>query len=78
MYIFVFILYAAEFFCNISAFGLSSYDFCDRLLCEAGVAAAWGSSFGSRGEGYFRLSYANSIENLKEAVERIADFTSML
>lgn len=65
-------------FPNIKAFGLSSYDFCDKLLSEAGVAAAWGSSFGSMGEGYFRISYANSIENLKEAAERIADFTSML
>ncbi len=65
-------------FPNISSFGLKSVDFCDRLLTEAGVASAWGSSFGAQGEGYFRISYANSLDNLKEAVERIADFTAKL
>ncbi len=65
-------------FPNISSFGLTSFDFCDRLLTEAGVAAAWGTSFGNCGEGYFRISYATSLDNLKEAVWRIADFTSKL
>ena len=65
-------------FPNISSFGLTSFDFCDRLLTEAGVAAAWGTSFGACGEGYFRLSYATSLDNLKEAVWRIADFTAKL
>lgn len=65
-------------FPNISSFGIKSYDFCDRLLTEAGVAAAWGTSFGSCGEGYFRLSYATSLDNLKEAVLRISDFTAKL
>ncbi len=65
-------------FPNISSFELKSYDFCDRLLTEAGVAAAWGTSFGSCGEGYFRISYATSLDNLKEAVARIADFTAKL
>ena len=65
-------------FPNISSFGIKSYDFCDRLLTEAGVAAAWGTSFGSCGEGYFRLSYATSLDNLKEAILRISDFTARL
>ena len=49
-----------------------------RLLREAGVAAAWGTSFGAYGEGHFRLSFANSLENLKIAVDRIAGFAAGL
>jgi aspartate/methionine/tyrosine aminotransferase len=59
-------------FPNISSFGVSSKEFADRLLEEAGVAAAWGTAFGSFGEGFLRLSYANSLENIKIAVDRIA------
>ena len=47
-------------------------------MTEAGVSAAWGTSFGAYGEGHFRLSYATSLENLKIAVDRIADFTAKL
>ncbi len=65
-------------FPNISALGLSSHEFCRRLLEEFGVAAAWGTSFGEYGEGHFRLSYANSLENLKLAVDRIAAFARSL
>ena len=65
-------------FPDISSFGLSSEEFCHRLLQEAGVAAAWGTSFGKYGEGHFRLSYANSLENLKIAVDRIDQFTKTL
>jgi len=61
-------------FPNISSFGLSSKVFADRLLEEAGVAAGWGTSFGSFGECFLRLSYANSLPNIKIAAERIADF----
>jgi len=55
-------------FPNISSFGLSSKDMAEYLLEEAGVASLWGSSFGSYGEGYLRLSYASSLEILKKAV----------
>jgi aspartate/methionine/tyrosine aminotransferase len=55
-------------FPNISSFGLKSSEFADRLLEEGGVAAAGGAAFGSFGEGFIRLSYANSLENLKIAV----------
>lgn len=65
-------------FPDISSFGLDCKTFCDRLLEEAGVAAAWGTSFGAYGEGYLRLSYATSLENIREAVRRIGDFTARL
>ena len=65
-------------FPDISAFGISGYEFATRLLDEAGVAAAWGTAFGAFGEGYLRLSYATSIENIKIAVDRIEKFTKTL
>ncbi|MDR3331974.1 MAG: pyridoxal phosphate-dependent aminotransferase [Synergistaceae bacterium] len=65
-------------FPNISSFGLGCADFADRLLEEAGVAAAWGTAFGKYGEGFMRMSYANSLENLKIAVDRIDKFTKTL
>jgi len=65
-------------FPNVSSFGLSSAEFAGRLLEEAGVAAAGGTAFGSFGEGFLRLSYANSLPNLKIAVDRIAAFCGSL
>ena len=65
-------------FPNISSFGLDSVTFCTRLMDEGGVSATWGTSFGSYGEGHFRLSYATSMENLEIAVERIAAFVKTL
>jgi aspartate/methionine/tyrosine aminotransferase len=58
-------------FPNITGTGLRSKEFADRLLDEFGVAAIAGTSFGDQGEGYLRLSYANSEENLAKALERI-------
>jgi aspartate/methionine/tyrosine aminotransferase len=58
-------------FPNIEGTGLSSKNLADALLNEAGVACLSGASFGEHGEGYLRFSYANSYENLMEAVERI-------
>lgn len=58
-------------FPNIKAFGKTSVEFAEELLKEAGVVTVPGSAFGSMGEGYLRLSFANSDENLKEAVRRI-------
>lgn len=52
--------------------------FADHLLQEAGVAALSGTAFGEYGEGYLRLSYANSIPNINKAVERIADAVARL
>ena len=65
-------------FPDISSFGLTSKEFADRLLNEEGVALAWGTSFGEYGEGHIRISYATSLENLKEAVKRIRRFTQRL
>ncbi len=61
-------------FPNITGTGLSSRELADRLLAEAGVACLSGASFGEYGEGYLRFSYANSLPNLMEAVERIRKF----
>ena len=59
-------------FPNITGTGKSSKDFADLLLQEYGVAGIAGTSFGAAGEGYLRLSYANSEENLSKALARIA------
>jgi LL-diaminopimelate aminotransferase len=50
---------------------LSSWDFFDLLLQRANVVGTPGSGFGAAGEGYFRLSAFNSLENVREALERI-------
>ncbi|MHB8619986.1 MAG: pyridoxal phosphate-dependent aminotransferase [Chloroflexota bacterium] len=60
-------------FPNVSALGLPSHELADRLLQEYGVAVLAGSGFGSHGEGYLRLSYANSMENLFQALSRIRE-----
>jgi aspartate/methionine/tyrosine aminotransferase len=65
-------------FPNISSFGLSSAEFAHRLLEEAGVAAAAGTAFGRYGEGFVRFSSANSLENIKIAVERLEKFCKTL
>ena len=61
-------------FPNITGTGMKSRELADRLLAEAGVAALSGTAFGAYGEGYLRLSYANSYDNLMEAVQRIGKF----
>ena len=58
-------------FPNITGTGMKSKELADYLLNTAGVALLSGSSFGGFGEGYVRLSYANSIENIEAALERI-------
>ena len=61
-------------FPNITGTGLGAAELQDRLLAEAGVATVAGTSFGAFGEGYLRISYANSTENIIEAVRRIREF----
>ena len=63
-------------FCNIKAFGKSSQEFAEELLEGAGVVVVPGSAFGRMGEGYLRLVFANSDENLREAVHRIANYVA--
>jgi aspartate aminotransferase len=58
-------------FANITATGASSKELADYLLYEGGVSCLSGAAFGEYGEGYIRFSYANSFENLMQAVERI-------
>jgi aspartate/methionine/tyrosine aminotransferase len=58
-------------FPNITGTGMSSTDLANLILEKAGVALLPGSSFGSYGEGYLRLSYANSIENIQRGLEKI-------
>ncbi len=58
-------------FPNITATGLSAKQVETGLLEEAGVATIAGTSFGRHGEGYIRLSYANSVENIRDAMSRI-------
>lgn len=61
-------------FPNIEGTGYKAKALADALLQEAGVACLSGTSFGEFGEGYLRFSYANSLENLMEAVERMGRF----
>ncbi len=63
-------------FCDISSFGLSSDDFCTRLLEEKLVAAIPGAPFGA--EGWIRMSYACAEETIREACKRLAEFCASL
>lgn len=65
---------AFYFFVKLPAQYTSSFDFALELVEKAGVAVVPGSAFSSLGEGYFRLSFAYSIETLREALSRIEDF----
>jgi len=58
-------------FPNVSGTGMQSKDLADLLLYDAGVACLSGTAFGSYGEGFMRFSYANSLENIQEALSRI-------
>lgn len=58
----------------IKSTGLSSEEFCEKLLFEEKVAVVPGSAFGDSGEGYVRISYAYSLKHLMEAVSRIEKF----
>ncbi len=58
-------------FANIKETGLSSRDMQDILLNEEGIATIAGTSFGKDGEGYLRFSYANSVENIEKAMDRL-------
>jgi len=60
----------------IKSLGMTSEEFATRLLSEEKVAIVPGTAFGECGEGYLRISYAYSIENLKIALERIERFVS--
>ncbi len=59
-------------FPNIEGTGFNSYDLAMKIIDEAHVAVVPGSAFGKEGEGYLRLAYANSVENIQIALDRIS------
>lgn len=63
-------------FPSIQKFGLSSSEFCTRMICEAGLAATPGACFGA--EGHIRLTYCYADEQLKEGLDRLARFCQTL
>lgn len=65
-------------FADIRSFGLSSAEFCDRLLSEAKVVCIPGSAFGECGEGFIRMAYTCDEEHLREALSRLKDFCGRL
>ena len=65
-------------FPNIKKFGMTSDEFATRLLYEEKLAVVPGTAFGDCGEGFLRISYAYSLENLKKALERLRRFVQKL
>ncbi|HET6262945.1 MAG TPA: aminotransferase class I/II-fold pyridoxal phosphate-dependent enzyme, partial [Chloroflexia bacterium] len=65
-------------FPSIKSTGLSDADFSERLLMEHKVAMVPGSAFGESGAGHVRASYATSLPNIEEALDRIDRFLSVL
>ena len=65
-------------FPNIGDFGMSSDEFCNRLINEQKCAIVPGSAFGAGGEGFARISYAYSIKHITQALERIEAFIKSL
>jgi aminotransferase len=65
-------------FADISKFGMTSKEFALRLLDEQNVACVPGTAFGACGEGFIRCSYATSLDEIKEAMVRIARFIGKL
>ena len=63
-------------FPNIAKTGWKAKPLASALLEEAGVATIGGPDFGIHGEGYIRLSYANSTDNIRRALARIGEFLS--
>ena len=65
-------------FPSIKSTGLTSMEFCERLIEEEKVAVVPGTAFGASGEGHIRCCYASSIENIKTALDRIERFVKRL
>ena len=63
---------------NIGKFGLSSEEFCERLLYEHKCAIVPGIAFGAAGEGFARISYAYSVKHINQALERMGAFIKTL
>ncbi len=67
---------AGAFYCfaDARAYGANSLELAMEILNEAGVAVTPGADFGAGGEGYLRFSYANSMENIAEGLQRLGDY----
>ncbi len=65
-------------FPNIGKFGLTSDEFCQRLLREEGVAIVPGTAFGECGEGFARISYAYSVDHINKALEKMEKFVKKI
>ena len=65
-------------FPNIGKFGLTSEEFCEKLLYSQHVAIVPGTAFGESGEGFARISYAYSVDHIKKAIERLERFINTL
>lgn len=65
-------------FPSIKCTGMTSDEFCERLLYSKNVAVVPGTAFGASGEGFIRASYCYSVEHIKEAVSRIGEFLKEL
>lgn len=65
-------------FPNVKSFGKKATEIADYLMEEAGVACLAGTSFGAHGEGYIRLSYANSLENIQKALDKMQEALAKL
>lgn len=61
-------------FPSIKATGMTSEEFCEKLLYSKNVAVVPGTAFGDSGEGFIRASYCYSVEHIKEAISRIGEF----
>ncbi|MDE6915487.1 MAG: aminotransferase class I/II-fold pyridoxal phosphate-dependent enzyme, partial [Lachnospiraceae bacterium] len=62
----------------VKQFGMTSDEFASKLLREEKLAVVPGNAFGDSGEGFLRISYAYSLENLKRAIARLERFVSRL
>ncbi len=65
-------------FPNVKAFGVKVSELQNRILAEAGVACLAGTAFGEHGEGHLRFSYATSMENIEQGMQRVGAFLATL
>ena len=65
-------------FPSIKSTGLTSSEFCEKLIYSKRVAVVPGNAFGSCGEGFIRVSYCYSVDNIKKAANRISEFIKEL
>ncbi len=65
-------------FPNVGKFGMTSEEFCEKLLYSQHVAIVPGTAFGESGEGFARISYAYSVDHIKKALKRMEKFVSEL